>query len=75
MRGKTAANIEHEKEPPFLKKSPNGLFPLSQEIAAMTSSDEMLLLQRLSEISSYCLIIYKCYGYSSFSLSYGHLLA
>jgi hypothetical protein len=44
MRGKTAANIEHEKQPPFLKKSPNGLIPLSQKIAAMTSSDEMLLL-------------------------------
>jgi hypothetical protein len=57
MRGKTAANIEHEKQPPFLKKSPNGRFPLSQKIAAMTSSDEMLLLQRLSEISWYCLFI------------------
>jgi hypothetical protein len=57
MRGKTAANIEHEKQPRFLKKSLNDFFPLSQKIAAMTSSDEMLLLQRLSEISRYCLFI------------------
>jgi hypothetical protein len=40
MRGKSAANIQQEKMPPFMKKMSNLLNSTYQKIAAMMNLDE-----------------------------------
>jgi len=40
VRGKTAANIQHEKMPPLMKKTSNGHKDTNQKNSRLPSSDE-----------------------------------